>query len=283
MEEVNSTGKDKFKAVWLSHSSISDFLKCPRLYYLRAIYKDPRTGHKITVMTPHLALGQIVHDVVEGLSLLPATERFEIPLTKRFEDAWPKVSGEKGGFRSQQEEDEFKERGLTMLRNLESNPGILMNKAIKIKADGGLPYYWFSETDNIILCGKIDWIEYLPDTDSIHIVDFKTGRHEENDSSLQLPIYLLLATNTQKRKIEKASYWYLDNETGLKEVALPTVEESVDKVGKVAQRIKLARSLEHFVCKTGGCKHCFPLERVFKGEGRRVAVSDYKQDIYFLD
>ena len=47
--------KDKFKATWLSHSSIADFLKCPRLYYLRNIYKNPRAGHKITVLLPHPA------------------------------------------------------------------------------------------------------------------------------------------------------------------------------------------------------------------------------------
>jgi CRISPR/Cas system-associated exonuclease Cas4 (RecB family) len=283
MDENNPAGKDKFKAVWLSHSSISDFLKCPRLYYLRNVYKDPKTGHKITVMSPPLALGQIVHEVVEGLSILPVSERFNISLSKKFETSWPKVAGEKGGFKNKEQELEYKERGIQMLSNLEKSPGPLLNKALKIRMDGGLPYYWFSESENIILCGKIDWIEYLPDTDSIHIIDFKTGRRDEEDSSLQLPIYLLLATNTQKRKIEKASYWYLDRENGLKEVTLPTVEESIDRVGQIASRIKLARQLDHFVCKTGGCRHCRDLERVFRGEGKRVGVSEYNQDIYFLD
>ena len=69
---ANKTDKrDKFKAIWLSHSSIADYLKCPRLYFLRNVYKDPITNHKITVMNPHLALGQIVHEVVESLSILP--------------------------------------------------------------------------------------------------------------------------------------------------------------------------------------------------------------------
>ena len=73
--EVNN--KDKFKALWLSHSSIGDYLKCPRLYFLRNVYKDPISGHKFTVMTPPLALGQAVHEVVESLSVLPTEERLK--------------------------------------------------------------------------------------------------------------------------------------------------------------------------------------------------------------
>jgi ATP-dependent helicase/DNAse subunit B len=61
-----------------------------------------------------------------------------------------------------------------------------------------LPHYWLSEDDGIILCGKIDWLQYLPDTDSVHIVDFKTSKNKEKANSLQLPIYLLLVSNTQK-------------------------------------------------------------------------------------
>ena len=274
--------RDKFKAVWLSHSSISDFLKCPRLYFLRNIYKDPRTGHKMTVMTPPLALGQIVHEIVEGLSILPSNERLEISPIKKFEIAWNKVKGEKGGFKTIEQEKEYKDRGITMLENLIRSPGPILKKAIKIKSESGLPNYWFSESENIILCGKIDWIEYLEDSDSIHIIDFKTGRREEDESSLQLPIYLLLANNTQGRKVEKASYWYLDKVDGLKEVSLPSASESQERVEKIALRIKLARQVNRFVCKDGGCRNCLPLERVLKGEGKKVALSEYNQDIYIL-
>jgi len=59
---------DKYKATWVSHSSMGDFLKCPRLYYLRSIYKNPVTKNKMTIMEPALALGQVVHEVIEPLS-----------------------------------------------------------------------------------------------------------------------------------------------------------------------------------------------------------------------
>ncbi len=272
---------DKYKATWVSHSSISDFLACPRAYYLRNVYKDPKTGNKITVTNASLSLGQIVHEVIEELSLLPVDERLKISLVKKYDVAWKKVEGKIGGFKDKNQEIEYKERGVKMLERVEKNPGPILNKAIKIQTDF-IPNYYLSEEDNIILCGKIDWIEYLEKNDSVHIIDFKTGKNEEDESSLQLPIYLLLATNLQSRPVEKASYWYLEKNNDLTPKELPNYADSKEKVLTVARRIKLARQLNHFVCPKGGCIKCRPLERVLKSEGEKVGVSDTRQDIYIL-
>lgn len=271
---------DKYTATWVSHSSISDFLKCPRLYYLRNVYKDSKTGNKITVVSPPLSLGGAVHDVVEALSVVPSEERLKYPLTKSFEEAWKKVSGKVGGFASKSQEEEYKQRGVEMIKKLQDNPQILTNKAIKLKVD--LPYFWLSEEDNIILCGKIDWLEYLEDQDAIHIVDFKTGKNEESPDSLQLPIYYLLAKNIQSREVAKISYWYLDSDAGPTEMPLPEYKKSFDKVIEVARRIKLGRQIEHFKCPKGGCFACRPLEQVLDGKGELVGRSQYNQDIYIL-
>lgn len=169
-----------------------------------------------------------------------------------------------------------------MLINVQEDPKILLNKAIKIKSNMGLPNYWLSEKDQLILCGKIDWLEYLEESDSVHIVDFKTGKKEENEDSLQLPIYLLIAKNTQKRKVTKASYWYMDRDEGLIEKKLPKERESYEKIYKIGKEIKLARALNHFKCPYGGCINCTPYERILKGEGQKVAVSSTRQDIYVL-
>lgn len=273
--------KDKYKAVWVSHSSIADFIACPRAYYLRNVYKDPNTGNKITVTSPALSLGQSVHEVVESLSVLPVEDRLKISLLKKFDVAWEKVTGKKGGFKDIEQEKEYKERGMQMLKRVEAHPGPILNKAVKIPSTF-IPNYYLSEEDDIILCGKIDWLEYLEDSDSVHIIDFKTGKNEEDNESLQLPIYLLLATNTQSRKVEKASYWYLDKNDHLTPKDLPNYAESKEKVLAIARRIKLARQLNHFVCPHNGCMKCRPLERVLKSEGEKVGVSDTRQDIYIL-
>lgn len=273
---------DEYSATWVSHSSISDFLKCPRAYYLRNVYKDPKTGHKMTVVTPPLALGQAVHEVIESLAVLPATERLKVSLVKKLDPVWLKITGKKGGFKNHTEEMEYRERAVQMLINLQENPGPILEKAIKIKSKMNLPHYWLNEDEGIILCGKIDWLSYDEKDDTVRIIDFKTGKNEESDDSLQLPIYLLLATNTQTKKIAGASYWYLDQDTGMVDKKLPDPKESFDKVYKVARRIKLARQINHFKCPKGGCYACRPYEQILRGEAEFVGVSDTKQDVYML-
>lgn len=273
---------DKYTALWVSHTSISDFLNCPRAYYLKNVYKDPNTHHKIQIMSPALALGSTVHEVVESLSNLPTKDRFKKSLIDKFDIAWKKISGEKGGFSSDSQEQKYKKRGEAMLRKIMDHPGPVGNLSVKIKED--LPHYWLSEEDNIILCGKVDWLEYLPDTDSVHIIDFKTSKSEESESSLQLPIYHLLVHNTQKRRVAKASYWYLELNDELTEKELPDLEQAHQQILEIAKKIKIARQLEVFKCPHGaeGCMHCRPMEKILKGEGKLVGTNDYNQDVYIL-
>lgn len=274
---------DKYTATWVSHSSISDFLKCPRAYYLRNVYKNPKTGHKMTIVTPPLALGAAVHEVIESLAVLPVEERLKVSLVKKLDPVWLKISGKKGGFISHGVEMEYRQRAIQMLINLQENPGPILEKAIRIKSKMGLPNYWLSEEEGLILCGKIDWLKYNEKDDSVHIIDFKTGKNEEKEDSLQLPIYLLLAKNTQTKKVTGASYWYLDRDDGIVEKKLPEEKESFDKVYKIAKRIQLARKINHFKCPKDGCFACRPYERILKGEGEFVGVSDTRQDIYVLN
>jgi len=272
--------KDKYSAVWVSHSSMGDFLKCPRLYYLRNVYKDPMTSRKINRVTPHLSRGGAVHNVLESLSILPVNERLKVSLLTKLDEEWKKISGKRGGFKSSEEEKVFKEEAKQMIQKIIDNPGPIANKAVKIKQE--LPYYWLSEEEGIILCGKIDWLEYLPVTDAVHIIDFKTGKIEEREDSLQLPIYHLLVTNTQKRQVDRASYWYLALDSELRQVDLPDLANAYEKVLKTAKRVKLARAMEHYKCPTNGCDYCIPFEEIVKGNGELVGQSEYKQDIYVI-
>lgn len=271
--------KDKFSAVWVSHSSINDFLRCPRLYFLNNVYKNPETGRKISVTNPHLSLGQVIHDVLESLSELPVEKRFDIPLKVLLNVKWAKVHGKIGGFKNDVEEMQFKDRALTMLTNVQQKPGPILEKAIKLKED--LPWYWLSEEQNIILCGKVDWIKYNQADDSIDIIDFKTGRNEESANSLQLAIYRLLLENCQKRKIGKASYWYLDKMEFV-DATLPSVEDSEKRVMEVAMKIKEARSTNNFACERSGCYACEAMEKIVEGRAEFVGVGQYNKEIYLV-
>ena len=266
--------KDKYNALWVSHSSISDWLACPRAYFLKNVYRDPKTKHKLTLMSPPLALGQIVHEVIEDLSTLAVARRFSEPLTLKFDRVWPKVSR----YFDEDEAVKYKERGRQMLKNLMDHPGPLKNLAVKIKMD--LPYFWLSEPDEIILCGRIDWLEYLPDKDAVHVIDFKTGKNEESQDSLQLKIYYLLANHTQERPVAKLSYWYLDHDRTPKSQDLPDPKKAEAQLFKIAKEIKLARKRERFKCPHGGCRHCQPYEDILAGKAEFLGVDSKGYDVY---
>lgn len=295
---MNKTApRDKYSAVWVSHSSMGDFLKCPRCYYLHNVYKNPQTGRKMNILSPALSLGSAVHEVVEGLADFKVEERVkwleEKSLLAMFDKAWAKVHGKKGGFVSEEQEIEVKERGTGMLLRVAQNPGPLLEKTVKIKegSNGMPPNFFLSDSENIILCGKIDWLIYKPENDSLHILDFKTGKHEEKEESLQLPIYQLLLKELQKRKVSGASYWYFDKDNAPIEVDLPSVEESYEKVFAVAKKVSDARAdalingpESVFLCPRGedGCYACKPFEKIIRGEAEYVGVGEMRQDLYIV-
>ena len=272
---------------------MGDFIKCPRAYYLHNVYKSPDTGRKIGIVNQFLSLGSAVHEVLENLAKYKAEDRFKQPLTMALEKAWQNVSGKKGGFVDNSEEEEIKKRALEMIQRVEKNPGPLIEKTIKIKeSEGGMPpNFLLSKEENIILCGKIDWLVYKPQDDSVHILDFKTGKNDEREGSLQLPIYQLLLKNLQKRKVSGASYWYIDRDDKPKDVELPDIDESFENVYSIAKKIKEMRELSKiegaenvFLCPNGenGCSTCKPYLKIIRGEAECVGVNNTGQDLFIV-
>ena len=285
--------QDKYSALWVSHSSISDFLKCPKAYFLHNIYRT-KNNRKINLVSPALSLGQAVHETLEGLANYKAEIRFLQSLEKSFEENWKRVSGKIGGFKSEQEETEAKERARKMVLRVQQNPGPLLNKTLKIKSGESLtlPNFYLSsfdssqdkEKENIVLCGKIDWLEYIEKDDSIRVIDFKTGKNEETKESLQLPIYILLLNALQKRKVSGAAYWYLERENAPTPVSLPDAAIANEKVLAIARKIKIAKDDNQFECPRGknGCFACRPYEKVVRGEAEYVGIGGYNQELYLI-
>jgi ATP-dependent helicase/DNAse subunit B len=272
--------QDKYSAVWVSHSSINDFLKCPRAYFLRNMYKNPR-GMKVNVVTPALSLGSVVHETLEGLLAYKAEDRFKKPLLQTFEENWQKFSGKIGGFKSVEEEAQAKLRAKSMIERVDKHRGPLTQLAVKLKehANNMPPNFYLSEADNIILSGKIDWLQYVPETDSVKVIDFKTGKNDEDKDSLQLPIYALLLNALQQRKVSGAAYWYIDRSDSPTDVMLPDIASANDKVLAVAVKVKNARERGVFECPRGpqGCFACRPFEKIVAGEAELVKVDETRR------
>jgi len=277
---------DKYTATWVSHSSIGDFLKCPRAYYLHNVYKDPKTNRKINIVSPALSLGLAIHGALESLKHLSVEDRMKRDLFSDFEKEWSKISGKIGGFKKDDEEALMKERGKAMIARVVKTPGPIARKTVRIKESHGHmpPNFFLSEEENIILCGLIDWLEYVEADGSVRILDFKTGKHDEDEESLQLPIYLLLLNALQKRRVSGAAYWYLDREDKPTEMVLPNLDESKEKVLAIARRIKGAREKREFACPRGesGCFACKPYEAIIAGKAEYLGIGGYGQDLYCL-
>ena len=233
-----------------------------------------------------MSLGLAVHNTLEDLKEIPLEERLKHDLLADYEKAWEAVSGKQGGFKTAEEEADYKARGRAMIERVIKNLGPIAKKTVRLKpAKNDMPpNFILSEEDNIILCGLIDWLEYMEEDDSIKVIDFKTGKNEEAEDSLQLPIYLLLLSELQKRKVSGAAYWYLDKDDAPVDMPLPDIEDARAKVLAVAKRVKEAREKKEFTCPNGeaGCFACKPYEQIVRGEAEYLGVGGYGQDIYLV-
>jgi RecB family exonuclease len=265
-------------AIFISPSSLGDFDKCPQLYYYRYIYRSSR-GLKIQLINPPLTLGQIVHEALEMFLQLPTLERSEQILREKFEFAWSNISGEKGGFFSVEEEQEAKNRGQEMLSRFWENDHFKNTQMEKIpgfpKADLG---------NDIILTGKLDWLE--KEDQVYHLVDFKTGKNEEKEDSMQLPIYAVLISNIFKTRQIKASYWYLDKDEKMVPFALPELNQTIEYLKNKGEIIKMVRQTNSYRCQSGGesCWACRDMLAIAQGKGKLVSMDpvNRKQEIYIL-
>lgn len=264
-------------SIFISPSSLSDFDKCPQLYYYRNVYRSPKTGLKIQIVNPPLALGQTIHDVLDRF--LQSGNKSSEELEKIYDWYWSQITGEKGGFFDKDKEKEFKERGGKMLSRFFNNNKLESSKRVK------LPEFPKSDLGNdIILTGKIDYIE--DQGDFYHIIDFKTGKLEEREDSKQLPIYALLVKGIFKNKKVRVSYWYLGISDNLKGQELPDLEKEKKILLQKGQIIKMARQTNSFRCVSGydSCMFCRDFLKIVKGEAKMVAMDTYnrKQEIYVI-
>ncbi len=275
-------------AVFLSPSSLADFEKCPQLYYLRNVYRSPR-GLKIQLINPNLALGQTIHDVLDQFLKLPVEQRSKEELERTFETIWSFTSGEKSGFNSSQEEEAYKKRGEEMLKRFLENKHFQETEMVKI------PQFPKVELGNdLILTGKLDWVEKGPEgyrqslkpQSGYKIVDFKTGKNEEREDSMQMPIYAFLVSRVFKTEEITACYWYLDKDTEVTACILPDLTKTQSYLKQKGEIIKLTRQTGSFRCQSGkeSCWACKDMLAVSQGKGKLVSMDpvNRKQEIYIL-
>ncbi len=269
---------DYKKILWISHSAISSFTKCPHLYYLEYEYRNPETGNRIQITNPYLALGIAVHETIEGLLSVPIEERKNISLEERFSAIFDKYRGLKGGFLSQKKEDDFYKRGLSMIERVERTNFLSKPSISKIASFPNVDLIG----EEVKLVGSIDWIELLP-SGGAHIIDFKTGNSKESSASLQLPIYTILGKNNIKEEVEKVSYWYLQHDDDPVEQKIGDVDHHRNVIRGKAQEIKDAIEAQEFPCNyQGRCFACRDYNKIFVGEAEKISEAGDRKDAFCI-
>ncbi|OGE15492.1 hypothetical protein A3F00_00835 [Candidatus Daviesbacteria bacterium RIFCSPHIGHO2_12_FULL_37_11] len=261
--------------IFISYTSLSDFIKCPRTYYLKNIYRDKNTGFRIQVASPYLSLGGVVHDSIRWFLDMKGQvnkDQFE----KKFRNLWLKFRGRKGGFTDDIQEAQFGKRGLSMLDNFYKNA----NKLGKEVPPLNFPKYILE--DNLVLMGNIDFVGEKSDG-TLHILDFKTGTREEEDP-LQLYIYAILAESNYQKDVTKISYWYLDKDESPKEAVLDLLDEKLKWLTEKAREIKLALEKNEWVCiNPGSCRDCETYQAILDGKGEyQFTDFKFKKMIFFF-
>ena len=262
--------------IFISYTSLSDFLKCPRTYFLKNIYKD-KEGLRIQIASPYLSLGSVVHDTIKWY-LQMRGQVTKDQLIIKFKNLWPKYQGKRGGFFDDTQEEEFKKRGLKMIDNFLNNIHVL-EKTYHFKEFPKL-----NLLDEVILTGNFDFVGEREDG-TLHLIDFKTGTHDE-DNALQLYIYAILAEENFGKKVSKASFWYLDRDNEPREIVLDPLESHIKWLKEKAEELKKAVEKNEWVCKNHPdlCMDCSNYQLIVEGKGQFLFTDfRYRKQIYYLN
>ncbi len=268
------------KYLWISHSAINTFDRCPQAYYYQYQYKNPETGNRLQIVNPYFSLGLSVHQAIEELAGMSVEDRLKVSLKDRFENIWENYSGKMGGFVSKKQEKKFKDRGEMMIDRV-VNSDFLEKPSTEIEEQ--VPSINLISEENIKLVGSLDWIQVLKDG-GYHIIDFKTGKNKESKNSLQLPIYNILANEKLDGDIKKFSYWYLNSDEELTPCELGPVAESLKTIKEKALEIKQHVDNNDYPCHYNGkCFACGDYHRIFNGQAEFLGTdSESRKDLYFI-
>lgn len=268
--------------IWISHTSLGDFEKCKQLYYLRNLYRDKKYGNnfRLAVASPYLSLGEAVHDAIDHFTERYVPEQRNLDrLMYEYKRGWSLKPGRIGGFKDEGQEKEFKERGEAMLERFFKNT--YFSKGMPIRVN--FPKFPLVGEDTVILVGNFDWLEKTPD--GLHILDFKTGK-EEGEDSLQLPIYAILAKHVLGENVAKISYWYLDRDDEPVEMQIPDLGKTLETVKEKAAKMEDAIKFQAFPCtaEIGYCKNCHEYHKVINDQAEHVQTDfKRKREVFFLD
>jgi len=249
-----------------SYSKLTLFDKCPKHYYFN--YLDPEIAPiKKDFIKPrdYKTKGQAVHGAITLFYHLPVDQRDFKNLRKCLLDAWYSEKdlekepplGELGGFKDLDHERKSYQDSLVLLNNfygikdIDPDFFLLPMKNIKYSFDDYKDLI-ISIDEDISISGKFDRIDKLANG-NLKIIDFKTGKNDQNYS--QLEFYNLLAELNFKRKVDTVSFYNLKKRK-IQNFDVSKVDNEEVKQ-KILKKIDIIKSTKNFYPKLSRlCSHC---------------------------
>ena len=208
-------------------TQIDSYLNCPRKYRYS---RDPELRKKYFKASPHLVLGNAVHDALEAffdLGRVSMSDRTYERLCDLLREAWAgrgtfrrnewkqKRSREEAFGGDKDEEAAWGKKGLNILYRFFQTQDLT---TVPLTAE---QFHELRLTDEVTLGGKIDRIDRNEDG-SLVVVDYKTGKPPRRrgagdvaESDLQLAHYAIVVAGKFRGRVARCSYLYLNDELEL--------------------------------------------------------------------
>ena len=234
---------------YISPNKLKIWLECPRKYWHYYLheptkYKEPPR--------PYYTLGEAVHNTLNSFFSLVSQIRSHERLFDLLERYWQAARNQEGGFKDAAEEKIYKDRAVSMLENFFQKEDVTITP---FKLSPSSTKY-IPLNDTVMLGGIIDRVDLEPD-DSLHIIDYKTGK-EDRDDPYQLSMYAILARNWLKKPVSKLSYLHLESGNWSTDSSNEEKEEDTKRfVIETTDQIPKELAKDYFICHLGPqCPHC---------------------------
>ena len=302
MSDIKKTEKQNINYDKIySPSKLGLFEKCPKSYqfnYLDPIYSKMKSD--LNKMPENIfsffTLGRAVHNAITLFFHAQEEERSWENLKNTLKVTWTSEAqrnkkmplGKWGGFKSIEQEREAYNQALLMLKNFFSMqikdskivylPTSDIRHSIKDYQDLITPI-----NEDFDISGKFDLITENED-ESLHIIDFKTGKNEDSDS-FQLKFYKVLAEEKFKKPASKASFFFL--RSGSRKEFELDAQDTDDLKSEIIKKIDLINQTKEFKPKPSNfCKFCIfktfcPEKEKVKEFTKEIKEEDYADDLPF--
>ncbi len=223
-----------FDPLELSYSKIKAYMDCPRMYWY--IYVQ----QKRAPLTAEASLGLSVHKALEAYHKAGGEE----DLLEYYDANWVNQ-----GFKSPQEQAEFYDKGMNMLRRYLDVDRDRKSRIVHVEKEFGFVL------EKWRVRGTMDRVDSHPDG-TWEIIDYKTGAEisrEQMADSLQMGIYGIGMKRALDLEPDKITFWFLSR---MKKVTFPYDLSREENVISTLKSVGLKILKEEFSPNTANCPFC---------------------------